>query len=799
MSQARTLNFGYIKQGNILIPTINSLDTIITFSPDPKPIVQRKTKETFVFKTADNSDQTESNGSLRTQLKNELGPGVFTEDPCQLPYEAGLDFQLRVGAGVDALFAGATGGVQMNLGGGISYDDDRNFRAYYYYHFSAYIKAYFLASSVDASYLFYGRQVDKCFDGINHFSRYINAFAMGKLYDVKKACLISVGFRPQTPNHFVAIKTPSIVNAEFIGVSMADRKFDVSFNSSSTKDLYIRTKDGGVINGLTQNRTFSIKGLFPTFSIGKIAQFDIILNLIFDKVDNNYNTNNDGEYFGIALDFILSPKNGNEPSVAVKEDLYNKVQKAAESFQGIMDSLFNFFSSYKTALPNYYSIREVLRNNQKGLVDELKKITLDTNLKPAVKSSGFSFSGSLGLQYLRYWVKEEGGHNIQYSRISVLGNIEIGYRKEVRYGLFIGELDAKIDLSMKAAIAESASDQTTTYLHTVYDGVNSNIEGNRKSYEPFPLGSKVVNAFLPYWRNHRSEFGVAATLEQTRNLKSQSRKPIDQESAANQGEQNALHYLENYRMKKLSSDDKKWIKEKDRTLGVLINVVSKEKRITCKVASSSVLKFSSLKEALTYSNVGNVKFTGVKYTFDGVKYVALNKESTSNDLFFVSFLKNLIHPKQPKGVMLMDNVLFRFVTSWNFSTTDLQTNITEIVKFFESADKYFDFQKGGKEKVIDFKSNLRKNILRDIKKTSKNLPDQIFKSLTKAIDDDSRYGVKNDSNQNIDLGNSRYQKTMNKYDFTPTSYHRNFVATGIVAEDYLDRFVNLVLLYAKIS
>lgn len=784
----------------MLIPTINSLDTTLLIIPGPKPIVIRKPKETFVFKTTEDPDQTNNNGSLRTQLKKELGPSIFDEDPCQLPYEAGLDFQVRVGLGVNALFAGATGGVQMNLGGGISYGDDRNFSAHYYYHFSAYIKAYLLASSVDASYLFYGRQVDKYFDGINHFSRYMDAFASAKLHDIKKACSVSVGQRPKIPAHFEAIKKPSIWNVEVEGITMAERKFDVSYNSSSSKDLYIRTKDGVAMNGSTQNTTFSIKGIFPTFSLGNIAELNIIVNLIFDKVDNNYNTNNDGEYLGIALDFIITPKSGNEPSVAVKEDLYKKVQKTAKSFERVLDTLLKFFANYKSATPSYYSIREVLKSNQRALADELKKITLDPDLTPKKPSSGFSFTGSLGMEYLRYYVREDGSFKRQYSRISVLGNIEIGYRKEVRYGLFIGELDAKLDLSMKAAITESATDQTTTYLHTVFDGVNSNIEGGRRGYNALPIGQGKTNSFLPYWRNHKDEFGTKARDEHASSLSSvATRRPVIQGLDADIGEQNAMHYLERFRQQKLASDDKKWIKEKDRTLSISMSIGLQEKRIRSKVFSTSAFKFATLKAALVYSGVGNVVFTGVIYKKDGVNKGIKNGLGISNELFFNDFLKREIRPER-QLIEVKDIVLNRFATAWNFKTTNLESNVAGILAYFEGIDKYFDFQDGAKQEIARFKSKMKKNIFKAIKNTGNSLPDKIFKSLTQARDDVYRmFDTGNDSNQNIDLGLDLVQDPIDKFDFTPTSYHRNFVATGIVAEDYLDRFVNLVLLHVKIN
>jgi hypothetical protein len=777
MSQFNTLNFGYKKQGNILIPTINSLDTILTIDSGPKPVVVRKVKGTFVFKTDDAPDQIPVDGDLRGQLIDQFGGGIFAEDPCQLPYEAKIDLELKVGAGVDFLFAGATVGLKVNIGGGISYDDDRNFRGYYYYHFSVYVQAYFLASSVSADFLFYGQQVDKYFDGINHYSDYMMAFASALHYDVQNFFSTAKGLRPEIPEHVVAIKTPSIINDKFEGITLFERTFDVSFTNSSTKDIFVRTRDGMMMSGSTENRTFSIKGLFPTFSIGSVAELNIIVNLIFDKVDNNYNTNNDGEYLGIALDFIITPKS-DDSTVAVKENLYNQVQKAAESFKGIMDTLFEFFASYKSALPNYYSIREVLINNQKGLANELKKITLDNNLEPKKLSSSFSFTGSLGMQYLRYYVKEEDSYNLQYSRISVWGNIEIGYGEELKYGPFIGELDVKLDLSMKVAIAEAASNKTTTYFHTVYDGFNSNIKGNQMEYNIYPvkINNRRTNDFLPYWRNHKGEFVTEPDSEE-----------------------NTLNYLEKSRMNKLILDEKKWIKEKGRTLSISMSLATKEKRIRFKIVSNSALKFSTLKEALRYSDVGGVNFTGVNYNLDGVNSIALNKGGNSNDLSFATFLKDELHPSDEYLTKVLDPELSRFVTAWNFKTIDLQSNIADILAFFNGVDKYFDFSTKAQKKVDDFKVYLKKNALRDIKKAANNLSEKVFKDLTQARDDAYQNMTPKINSTRTEINTNGQVPVKDSFDFKPTRFHQEFVATGIVAEDYLDSFVNFVLLNAKIN
>jgi len=263
------------------------------------------------------------------QLEQQFGKQSAGEGICFLPYNAQLTLNGSVGIGVDMLIAGMEGGFVIEGGAEIGSGDDRNFSGNTFYRLGIYFKAYLFFAGFEYTRFLTGTYSEIYCDDFDHYKSYFYNLLYQKFFQILNS-LNGASAQHIEPVEVIestkAIISPTQKLAPYIG------NFSLSLEEQTTSDSFIRVRDGALMNGKTKNTStvITLEEVYPL----KKRKFNITIHLNWDQVDNNYNGDNNGSYFGWKIDFWLSKsKSTKEATSHVVDDLNELKNKLANELK----------------------------------------------------------------------------------------------------------------------------------------------------------------------------------------------------------------------------------------------------------------------------------------------------------------------------------------------------------------------------------------------------------------------------------------------------------------------------------
>jgi len=143
---------------------------------------------------------------------------------------------------------------------------------------------------------------------------------------------------------------------------------------------------------------------------------------------------------------------------------------------------------------------------------------------------------TMGIEFGYYYVHEKPWWNTQYHRIAL--HRGFSYNRRTVFGQspqIVTNIGASMDINI--GLTEWVGKNTESYSKTVYDGLNSDIEGLKRKKTKAENKNDGTISFLPYYRKHQNRINESIN------------NPSD-----------VMKYLEDNRIAQNKDDESRWIK-----------------------------------------------------------------------------------------------------------------------------------------------------------------------------------------------------------------------------------------------